>query len=493
MKKINIYFSIALLISTLMSCETWLDVNTDPNNPTNVSPEFVLPTAQASIGGMVGGELAAIGGLWSQHWTQSNVASQYKTIDAYNTTKTDYDNIWRELYAGGLNDLEDVKTKAIASGNNNLVLQSVALQSYAFQILADCFDKIPYSEALTKGVFYPKFDDGASVYKGIETKLDEALALDFSNGKSTSVKTDLIFGTLSQSEQIASWKKFVYTLKLKMLLRQSNVLPAATLTSRLATLLSDETRFLTTSASITQFKDEINRSNPLYENSVRKLNVGTNLRLSYTLFSFLSKNSDPRLDAYFTKGSLGSHFGLPQGDYERPTTSVPGGVPSVANISPTQPFNFFSLDEVYFLLSEAFLRTGNSAKAKSYYDKAIAASFSSVGLTLDSKLIATGGVYAYPLSGTTDEQLKAIISQKWVASVYEGYESFWDQARTGYPEISKVTSANDSYVPGQWTYSVNGVTGGLFPKRLLFPNVSSSTNINTPALVKITEKIWWMK
>jgi len=61
--------SVLLLAAlSLGSCNDWLDVNEDPNNPTNVAPEFVLPAAQASVAGIVGGDFAIIGGLWSQHW-----------------------------------------------------------------------------------------------------------------------------------------------------------------------------------------------------------------------------------------------------------------------------------------------------------------------------------------------------------------------------------------------------------------------------------------
>ena len=53
----------------ISSCSDFLNVNDDPNNPTDVNPEVVLAVAQASVGGVVGGDLNIVGGLWSQHWT----------------------------------------------------------------------------------------------------------------------------------------------------------------------------------------------------------------------------------------------------------------------------------------------------------------------------------------------------------------------------------------------------------------------------------------
>ncbi|MBC7885722.1 MAG: SusD/RagB family nutrient-binding outer membrane lipoprotein, partial [Saprospiraceae bacterium] len=55
-----------------------------------------------------------------------------------------------------------------------------------------------------------------------------------------------------------------------------------------------------------------------------------------------------------------------------------------------------------------------------------------------------------------------------------------------------VAAEDPAYVAGQLTYSVDGVTGGLFPKRLLFAATSSDVNSNAPAVVPVTTKVWWM-
>lgn len=486
--------SVLLLAAlSLGSCNDWLDVNEDPNNPTNVSPEFVLPAAQASVVGIVGGDFAIIGGLWSQHWTQSNASSQYRNIDSYDLNPSDYNIAWTELYAGGLNDFEDVKNKAAAIGNNNMVLQAVAVQSYGYQMLADWFDKIPLSEALqVETNKTPKYDDGPAVYAELIKRLDAAVALDFENGKSTAVSSDLVYGGLSAAEQIDQWKRFANTLKLKLYLRQTESSNAAQAVAAIKAMLDANTPLLEDDAAVTKFVDEPNRSNPLYENNVRQLNTGTNLRLSRTLLSYLDAHDDvARLNAYFTAGS-GGQAGLIQGDFNN--TAIAPGVSSVAKMTATDPFYFFSIDEVYFMLSESYLRIGNSAKSKEFYDKAVQAAYAKFGATFDPKVIAAGGTYAYPTAGTTEAKLKAIMYQKWVAMFRQGYESFWDQARTGYPEKSAVAITDSKYVPGQWVSSVTAVTDGkALPKRIPYTASSRDVNPNTPAAVPVTTKIWWMK
>lgn len=484
--------SVLLLAAfSLGSCNDWLDVNEDPNNPTNVAPEFVLPAAQASVVGAVGGDLAIIGGIWSQHWTQSNASSQYRNIDSYDLNPSDYNGLWTELYAGGLNDFEDIKIKATASGNNNLLLQAVAVQSYGFQYLADFFDKIPLTEALqVETNKTPKYDDGPVVYAELLKRLDAALALDFNNGKSTAVSSDLIYGGLSAADQIDQWKRFANTLKLKMYLRQTSSANATQAVAAIKAMLDANTAFLDDDAALTKFVDEPNRSNPLYETNVRQLNTGTNLRLSRTLQTYLQANADDaRLAAYFTPGTTGQ-YGLEQGDYN---SGVAPATPSVARMTATDPFYFFSIDEVHFLLSEAYLRTGNDAKSKEFYDKAVAEAYAKFNIAFDAKKIAKGGVYEFPSTGTMEAKLKAIMYQKWVAMFRQGYESFLDQARTGYPEKSAVRSTVSGYVPGQWTVSTESVISNNLPKRIPYVASSRDVNPNTPASVPVTAKVWWMK
>jgi len=78
--------------SLASSCKKVLDVNTDPDNANTgqATPQLVFPTALASSAGRIGGDLAILGGIWSQHYTQNTTSSQYRAIDAFNLSKTDF-------------------------------------------------------------------------------------------------------------------------------------------------------------------------------------------------------------------------------------------------------------------------------------------------------------------------------------------------------------------------------------------------------------------
>ncbi len=492
----NIFASLfgLLLVMSVVSCDDYLDVNDDPNNPSSVPAILTLPAAQITIATTLSADYGVVGGLWAQHWTQSHVASQYRDEDRYDLTRLDYQTAWQELYAGALIDLKKIEAEAVATGNWNLNLQAVSLSAFTYQILADWYDMIPYSESLNgeSGNIAPLFQNGEVIYADLIARLDAALAQDFAGDGVSQISSDFVFGSLSEADQVAAWTQFANTLKLKLWLRQTKVNNAAAGTAISALLNAGN--FLNQDAKVDVFTDLPDKSNPLYESNVRQLNVKTNLRASRTLVSWLQENDDPRLDAYFTAGT-GGHFGLWQGWFDAPSTVVPEQAPDVANLFATQPVYFFSADEVMFMLAEAHARYGSAGEAKAYYDFGTIAACARVG-TDCSALVAAGGVYEYP-NGSLDENIKAIITQKWASLVYRGYEAFWDQLRTGVPAIANPSIIDPinpplDYIPGTFTWSVGGKTAaGVFPKRLIWPEIERNTNQNIPAEVSLTVPVWW--
>src|SRR6056297_915914 len=100
----------------LSSCEkNWLDVNQDPNNPTEAPADLIFPAGVSEVAGIVGGRYCLVGGIFSQWWTQANSSNQYKGFTSFNITRTDFNNEFEQLYSGALNDLNEVKRQAKAS------------------------------------------------------------------------------------------------------------------------------------------------------------------------------------------------------------------------------------------------------------------------------------------------------------------------------------------------------------------------------------------
>jgi hypothetical protein len=380
----------------------------------------------------------------------------------------------------GLGHVRNVKRIAVEEENWNYYLMATCMEAYASQIMADFFDQIPYMEANNPSILQPQFQEGSVVYDQMINDLNDALSKNLSNSKGTPpAADDLIFGG-----DMANWKAFANTLKLKIYLRQENKRGDVT-SAGISKLLSSNVSFLSVDAAMTQFEDAPDKSNPLYESNERQLNTPTNLRASTTLYSYLQTNADPRLDHYYEAGTP-----LDQGDFN--STAASSGI-SVVNLSAVTPVYLLSLEESLFMQAEAELKYGSAAKAKSKYEAAVDEAFAKNGED-GSSFIASGGAYAFPTAGSDSDKLTAIITQKWISGFPgNGFEAFFDTNRTGIPATSSVPQTDANYVAGTLSYSVNGTTGGKFPKRLEFPSDVRSRNSNAPAVVGTTTPVWWVQ
>jgi hypothetical protein len=477
MKKFII--SILVLSTTFISCSTDLDINRDPDSlDANSAPLSVqLPAGIAGIVGPQGATFALIGGFWSQYWTQSNVANQYKEIDQYTIGTQDHNTAWNSMF-DGLGDIRNVKRKALAEGNWKYYLIATTLEVQASQILTDFYGDIPYKEANNSAILEPRFNTSQEVYSFMIEDLNAALSKDLSQSTGiTPSKDDYIFGG-----NMEDWTNFANTLKLKIYMRQTNSSNSAVANAAITAMLANSSiTFLDKDAALTQFIDAIGQSNPLFEYNNRSLNSATNLRKSTTLSSFLDANSDPRENLYYLPGGA-----LNQGDFN---STANAATIAVVNLKATTPVLLMSKEESLFLQAEAMERYNGGAGAKQLYDAAVLSNFARFNLD-GSTFVA--GAYLYPTAGSFQAKLEAIITQKWVASFPgNGFEAFFEKNRTGYPTTSAVAQSNAAYVPGQIVYSVTGATAGLFPKRLVYPLSERSSNKNTPTLIPITTPVWW--
>jgi hypothetical protein len=377
-----------------------------------------------------------------------------------------------------LTDVRNIKRIAAEEGNWKYYLIATTLEVYASQVLVDMYGTIPYTEANKSSILNPVFESGEEVYDSMTADLLDALSkdLDLSPLDNAPGATDFVFGG-----DMDNWTRFANTLLLKIYLRQTEARPTVA-QNGVNSLLNSGAQFLNVDAGMASdlFANEDSKSNPLYESDRRQLNVATNLRASATLGTFLETNNDPRL-AYFYDGNT---FQI-QGNFDDGSSNA-----SVVILHATDPVYFISLAESKFLQAEARARYKAGVGAKALYEEGVIAAFNQWGL--DGSSFATGA-YAYP-AGALEENLEAIITQKWVSCFPgHGVESFIEQNRTGFPLISNVAQSDPSYVPGHFAYSVEGKTGGLFPKRFVYSLDESQRNTNAPAASSLTENVWYDK
>lgn len=487
MKRIKylLLFLTALILITACS-ESWYDVNKDPNNPEDVTPELVFPSALMSTSTKIALELNIAGGMWSQYWTQNPTSNQYKEFDAYDVKSTILDEVWDEWFSGALNELEIVRKKTEASGDERLYMMATILRVYVYQYIVDLWDQAPYSDALkgAEGLTDPSYQSGQEIYDALIVELDAVLGKDYSK-YTKEVPGDFVF-----SGDPDSWVAFGNLLKMKIYLRQWNVRPDVA-QAGIQKLIDDNAPILSEDAAITIYEDVKGKGNPLYESDQRELNTTLNIRASHTFVSWLEANADDRIGFYFKPGSTGAYIGNAQGDFNINVTADQANQISLANIEAEAPTYLFSEAECYFIQAEAQFRLGNTAAIKPLYDAGVTAAFGRFGLEdSTSKYISTGGAYELK---TGDSALYSIITQKWAALAgINGMEAYLEQLRTGYPSRTNLSADDPAYIPGEFTHPVSAVLPqGQFPRRLVFADSERKNNKNVPTEVSTTIAVWW--
>ncbi len=477
MKKIIIFVFSALVLFT--SCKKYLDVNTDPNNPAKAPYKTVFPAATMITCMSYGGHATTTGALWAQHFTQNNTSNQFNAIDSYNVNGGTYSQstIYTLEYPNGLKNYDFIIKEAAAANDWNVHLAATCMFAFSAQLLVDCWDKIPYFEALQGGTnLTPKWDDGDKIYADLIRRLNDALNKDFTLTSNSNLGTsDYIFGG-----NLTNWQKFANTLKLKLYLRQTKINPTAA-RAGITECLNSPIGFVT-DAKVTVFTNAVGKYNPFYGIAVTTGNnaLGNiNHRASNTMLNFLTDNADPRKDKFYVAGAAsgGTIYGLDQGSYSIVNqVDYPNNKLAQGRWGATDPVYFFSEPQVKFMLAEAKEHIGQDGKAD--YDAGVLAAFDMRGED-GSAFIAASGAYEYPAT----DKIKAIITQKWVASCLTNLclEAWFDHSRTGYPDffiVSKTSILSNSEA---------------FPKRYIYPTNEVNTNPNTPSAEPVESPVWWAK
>ena len=228
-RKLKYFIPLVALVVSLSCSKDFLDVNTDPNNPTSIEVSKILPTTQRTLGDALSMD-ENNGGLSSVLSAYVHQMTTREEADKYGMTGADpvIANPWAKLYSstpnpgtsypvyGILQNLEDIIASATAA--DNLIYRGIAkiLKAYSYSILVDVFGDVPFSEAnkLKEGILYPKFDDDAAIYDALFPLIDEGIA-DLNN---TTAANPNLPGTddLIYDGNVARWVKAANTIKLKL-------------------------------------------------------------------------------------------------------------------------------------------------------------------------------------------------------------------------------------------------------------------------------------
>lgn len=450
MKKLIIAFG---LLGTIFSCsdDYYESLNQDPTLPSDVPADFLVNAATVALFDQMitPNQNLNAARFMGQYWTQTT----YVDESNYNLNERNITGQhWTRMYTNVLYDLEDAKRKVATyetsstysqATKDNQIAIAEAIQVYVWHQMVDTFGNIPYSEAF-QGLenTAPAFDDARSIYNDLLSRISASIAAMDTSGNG--FEGDNIYGG-----DVAQWKKFAASVKLKIAMRLADVDAAA---ASAAVSQAVSAGVFTSNAdnfTLPYFSTQPN-TNPLWEDLVlsgRQDFVGAN-----TVIDIMNDLNDPRRPIYFKENmGAGVFVGGPYGA-EGNTFANSSQVGEVLH-DPTFPGTLMDYAEVSFLLAEAAERGFGVGSADTHYTNGVRASLEFWGVSdadITAYLASPDVAYA-TAPGSWKEK---IARQFWLAMYNNAFEGWSVWRKLDYPAMH-VSGFENMPAPHRYTYPIS--------------------------------------
>jgi len=492
------YFKIIAVFSGVLilgSCKKMLDINKDPDRlpatNNNVYPQL-LTNAEVNLGFENGSDLyrytTEIMQQMSGNASQPNQTYEYYR---YNIAGSDENNVWGNMYANTLSDLELVIKQSTAAGSPYYSGIAKMMKAYEYSLIVDTWGDVPFTEAMQLDAnTTPHYDDDATIYPKLINLLTEgindvnAATSTLSPGTNSTIYSNATFATVRPQ-----WIKFANTLKLRLLLHYSKKDPVFCVAQITALVNTAGITFMASNAD--------NFSHPFFNNPNQRNSIETfernrpgYLYADQQLVGMMNTRTDPRRPFYFTDFPFGSgnYVGVSaanppaaaNSNYSRIHTFLRGAV--IAGTTPpftysgAAPQRMLTFAEYNFIRAEAALM-GAPGSAQQFFQDGITASMQEVGVApaAITAYLATNGT----LTGTNAQKLQQIIEEKYIALFGVAVEPWTDWRRTGFPVLTPPTNRLAS-VP-------------TIPRTLFYAQSEIDLNPNHPAQknVSLQDRVFW--
>lgn len=539
MKSVNkIIYSLLFGLSLMVfaGCESWFDINEDPNNPVDVPLNQILPTIQIDIAGAVGattGGLSDFAALYTHQTVQRGTSQNdygFKGDDFGVTTP------WNLLYPRALTDIREVIRKGEELEAWHYVGVAQILKAYIFSVLVDIYADVPYFEAnLGSEQPYPKYDDGEAIYEEVLNLLDAGIANLAKSSSLTPLNDDLFYGGGEQA--MVKWRKFAKTLKLKLynqarlkwdvgadvssLISGGDLIgPGDDFEMQYGSAISPDNR---NPAYVQEYTpgSAFNYVSPFFFETMRGINTffpnegnlyqGINdPRIPYYFYNQLAPGQAAENPTAYKNGEFVSIYAFsynidPNEGFDQSSSQTLMGLYPIggrfddlnggrgnfngAGDTPQRILTFFQRK---YIEAELGLTGAASVDARVAFEAAMRASFAKVNdvaRAASAPVIASaeidnyvGQVLALYDAENTQGKLRHIITQKWIASFGFAIDSYSDYRRTGFPLLHdgntdnlNVTSRTKDY-PLSYPWIIDNLT----------------TNPNSPTQKIVTNyRVFW--
>ncbi|MCC5928003.1 MAG: SusD/RagB family nutrient-binding outer membrane lipoprotein [Cyclobacteriaceae bacterium] len=392
------------------------------------------------------------------------------------------------------------------------------IRAFSFHRLVDYYGHVPYFEAntgtLPGGTFFPKYDDGKVVYTEILQELEDAInSLNPGLPDEGFSNADLYY-----NGDITKWRKFGYSLMLRMAMRASKADQALANTYVTKAVAGG---VFTSNADNAYVEKAENPGLWVNQNGISRAfwpgDGGQPAFLSKTLIDWLKgtdpndiSDDDPRLMILsggifawsptniimFDNNPL-NQKGMPNGKDQAMLDDIEGRqvimVEEYSQINPKlldrdEPYMIMNYGEIALLLADALVRgigTGIQGTAQQHYEAGVRASMQMYTLYDPSFVVTDAQVNAYLANypyNVYKPALEMIGEQLWVNKFLNWWEAWADWRRTGYPTLTPTN------YPGN-------ETNGQIPRRLMYPlnEVGGNPNFTNGSLNPdlFTTRVWW--
>ena len=492
MKK-YILILLTVFIGLSFSChKTYLDVNDNPNSPTDASitPDLLIPAAMvntAAITTQTNGRMPMLGrwlGVWSP--SANFAASDESKYQAANNTS---DAAWANHY-DIINDFTLAEGKAAATGQTFYQGIAMIMKALHYQYLVDQFGNVPYSQATNPNILQPKYDKGDTIYQDLFRKITAGINL--IKAADAGKNSNLTAADVMFKGDKAKWARFGNTLKLRLLIHLSQ-------TANINTDVAREMAIINTEGSGFQQAGQNSSVNPGYSTTKPNPFWATYMynqactypnnfnRANNFSLNLMKGTNDIRYQHFYlpirgTAGTLDVHwkgidYAITNSDqaFNETKTSDIGGARTCAGgtmgLGKSAAMDAWVLlaSESLFLQAEArargWITTGASAQA--LYNAAVTESFVWLGIPLAASVAATYLAQAdarIAWGGTLAAQLYSIAWQKYISFNGNNHLEMW----TDYRRLNGLVTIPLSIDPGRGTNPI--------PVRLNYPSTEYSFN-----------------
>lgn len=442
----RIIYALAAVVVVATACTKDISsLNIDPKSPSS-SPSYAFFTnAQRTLTNTLTSSNVNLNifRLISQQWQET----QYPEESQYDLgTREINDAIWNAFYRDVIRDLREAK--ALIPGDvvgadkqKNEIAIAEIMEIYTWYYLVTTYGNIPYSEALDINKPFPKYDDAATIYSDLLTRLDKAIA-DLKTGAESFGGADVIY-----NGDPAKWKKFANSLKLKMGITiadsdnaKAKTVVEAAVAGGVFTSNADN--------AVYNYLGAPPNTNPIWVDLVQS--GRDDFVAASTFIDQLLAYNDPRIDNYFTFDQSGT-------GYSGADPGVQSAYAQYSHVNPdiTEPdFPGLLLDysEVEFYLAEAAQRGYSvGGTAAGHYNNAVTASITYWGGTVAE---ATAYLAQPAVAYSVANYKQRIGIQQWLAFYNRGYDAWNSWRRLDYPQLQPAHDAL-SDIPVRYPYPVN--------------------------------------